>query len=148
MQAFKYSGVEDEFDKLNSKEAQQILGIQMTRVEFGESMGLKPDSKFVESMFNIMDKVMKAWPHRARRVDASRPHRVRDLLLHFVNSIVVTTPSASRPIHMRPSPVLGNAKQIANADAFLVWPGHNFTPELSRQKRVFGTSVPHCMPNF
>ncbi len=41
-------------------------------------------------------KTIKAWPHRARRVNASRPRHMRDALLHLINSIVVTTPSAMR----------------------------------------------------
>ncbi len=37
---------------------------------------------------------LKPWPHRARRVNASRPHRVRDALLHQYILMGVTTPRA------------------------------------------------------
>lgn len=54
-QAFQYQSAE--YDRLNPEDAQEILSIHMSAAEFGEAMGLKPDSMFVKSMFNVFDKV-------------------------------------------------------------------------------------------
>ena len=55
-QAFKYEGYDEV--NVNAKEAKEILEIELTPLEFGEAMGMKPSSMFVESMFNLMDKVL------------------------------------------------------------------------------------------
>ena len=57
-QAFKYEGTNRELKGVNAKEAKELLEIELTPVEFGEAMGLKPNSTFVESMFNLMDEVI------------------------------------------------------------------------------------------
>ena len=54
-QAFKYEGYDEV--NVNAKEAKEILEIELTPLEFGEAMGMKPSSMFVESMFKLMDKV-------------------------------------------------------------------------------------------
>ncbi len=51
------------------------------------------------------------------------------LILHLVNSIVVTTPRMRFHGRTRDASHLGNAKQPRNADAISVWPGHNHASE-------------------
>ena len=49
---------------VNAKEAKEILEIELTPLEFGEAMGMKPNSMFVESMFNLMDKVRQTYVNK------------------------------------------------------------------------------------
>ncbi len=55
-QAFKIEVDESEIKKLDPREARDILQVELTKCEFGDAMGLKPNSVFVDNMFNLIDK--------------------------------------------------------------------------------------------
>ena len=40
---------------MSAKEAQNVLGIELTKEEFADAMGLKSNSLFVENMFGLCD---------------------------------------------------------------------------------------------
>ena len=43
-------------DKITTIESREIIGTELTKYEFAEALGLKPNSTFVESMFKMADK--------------------------------------------------------------------------------------------
>ncbi|XP_035667435.1 dual oxidase 2-like isoform X3 [Branchiostoma floridae] len=55
-QAFKEEKAREDISTYNSKDAKDVLTCELTRAEFAESLSMKPDSLFVEQMFNLVDK--------------------------------------------------------------------------------------------
>ncbi|XP_070541735.1 dual oxidase 2-like isoform X2 [Ptychodera flava] len=57
-QAFNIEGVREGISSevTTSKEAKEILTCELTKVEFAEALSLKPNSVFVEKMFELIDK--------------------------------------------------------------------------------------------
>ncbi|XP_035667433.1 dual oxidase 2-like isoform X1 [Branchiostoma floridae] len=54
--AFKEEKAREDISTYNSKDAKDVLTCELTRAEFAESLSMKPDSLFVEQMFNLVDK--------------------------------------------------------------------------------------------
>ncbi|XP_066271340.1 dual oxidase 2-like isoform X5 [Branchiostoma lanceolatum] len=55
-QAFKEEKAREDISAFNSKDAKDVLTCELTRAEFAESLSMKPESLFVEQMFNLVDK--------------------------------------------------------------------------------------------
>ncbi|XP_019635682.1 PREDICTED: dual oxidase 2-like [Branchiostoma belcheri] len=55
-QAFKEEKAREDISSFDSRDAKDVLTCELTRAEFAESLSMKPESLFVEQMFNLVDK--------------------------------------------------------------------------------------------
>ena len=55
-QAFKLDVDPDDLEELEANIAKDVLGCELTKTEFAEILSMKPDSLFVEQMFELVDK--------------------------------------------------------------------------------------------
>lgn len=54
-QAFKLDFDPENLESLNNKETKDILECELTKTEFADVLTMKPDSLFVEQMFELVD---------------------------------------------------------------------------------------------